>query len=968
MRKKEKGFAFLDPAHAGGESEKPSQRKIVTSGVTTPAPESVNGEIEEQGEKKKSKKKKDGDDKSKTEDSKVSGGKSKRTEEVKEDVKPKTNVDRANAALKEEYHFSETDLANFVDENALSHEDIGSLVKLVQYKMVAKLVESHVRVKDLAHLTLYKLFLKHSQQDPAFLGVRTLPLEKYSDFLAELRQILAPFDEIHPHINRDLVRLDKFDEDMNLADNQFQFASYIRNVQKCLSFPDLIRLCKINTCLGFSDDVAVDNPTHDPEMRAFIDDFRSKHKTNHISLFKARKPPGSKGTIPARQFCWLFHDMFGGETSIRFSRQAQVASRTEKGHKSEPKKSSDSVRSHGGDSEVRQDGRPEIIDAAMFSKHKAEKADEETVPLKRDNSQEFILNQLHTYFFEYLGLNQIMHHKASLVDINFDFFWNIVYYFLETKIFSYLYTRRPENASLDTKETLKRTLEEYKQKLADSTDPQVQTALKHTIDFLQQQIDKLERPEEKAANKLREQQGNWKKALKEIFLFYSKQQKVAKKDKTFDNYKDELTNMSVGEWLRFCKDFGLNPQHWEKREVDQKVKEKIDMLAKEVNNHTLNSVYKLESMGNLGIGYDSFEKILKKVCLKLSDVYGFEEEKLFDAFSRMGLLDGQYKDRMRMINKPFFNALHYPSMQPFKKEDNITFKVKVPNALKNQEVFNRLYDQALSDNQTRQIINDLNSQAGTSGKAVVINQQGQLEFEGGQSVLSPMQERKSSAGILRSGNTASQHLLGSADPSIPGRGLKGGNRARKGRPVFYLDNPDSYVIRERARHLQDNNKKFTWEHLERMNINELKGLTQVNFDPASLIGAEDDEDRLYMQEYAKVANTNRHVVERHDRDQRNLQHYGDIKKNSQGGGQGGGGAGGNGYYPAPSDSPNSKSQNLGRPPALPTVKSHQSLLRPPNSNNGNFTRAGTIAQQINEKHRQSLENASKGKPTSNYNK
>jgi pyruvoyl-dependent arginine decarboxylase (PvlArgDC) len=115
MRKKERNFAFLDPAHAGGESEKPSQRKIVASGITTPAPESVDGDIEEQGEKKKSKKKKDGDDKSKTEDSKVSGGKPKKTEEVKEEVKPKTNVDRANAALKEEYHFSETDLANFVD-------------------------------------------------------------------------------------------------------------------------------------------------------------------------------------------------------------------------------------------------------------------------------------------------------------------------------------------------------------------------------------------------------------------------------------------------------------------------------------------------------------------------------------------------------------------------------------------------------------------------------------------------------------------------------------------------------------------------------------------------------------------------------------------------------------------------------------------------------------------------------------
>lgn len=31
--------------------------------------------------------------------------------------------------------------------------------------------------------------------------------------------------------------------------------------------------------------------------------------------------------------------------------------------------------------------------------------------------------------------------------------------------------------------------------------------------------------------------------------------------------------------------------------------------------------------------------MLKKVCLKLSGIYGFEEEKLLDAFSRMGLLD-----------------------------------------------------------------------------------------------------------------------------------------------------------------------------------------------------------------------------------------------------------------------------------------------------------------------------------------
>lgn len=88
---------------------------------------------------------------------------------------------------------------------------------------------------------------------------------------------------------------------------------------------------------------------------------------------------------------------------------------------------------------------------------------------------------------------------------------------------------------------------------------------------------------------------------------------------------------------------------------------------------------------------------------------------------------------------------------------------------------------------------------------------------------------------------------------------------------------DSYVVRERARHIQDNNKKFTWESLEKMNINELKGITQVNFDPATLIGNEDEEDRLYMQEYMKVSKSNRNPTKQiHDR--RRLEDYGDLNR------------------------------------------------------------------------------------------
>jgi len=59
----------------------------------------------------------------------------------------------------------------------------------------------------------------------------------------------------------------------------------------------------------------------------------------------------------------------------------------------------------------------------------------------------------------------------------------------------------------------------------------------------------------------------------------------------------------------------------------------------------------------------------------------------------------------------------------------------------------------------------------------------------------------------------------------------------------------SYLVLERQRHIQDDKKKFTWESLEKMNLNELKGLTNMNFEPEDYIGEEDEEDKLYMREY-----------------------------------------------------------------------------------------------------------------------
>lgn len=67
-----------------------------------------------------------------------------------------------------------------------------------------------------------------------------------------------------------------------------------------------------------------------------------------------------------------------------------------------------------------------------------------------------------------------------------------------------------------------------------------------------------------------------------------------------------------------------------------------------------------------------------------------------------------------------------------------------------------------------------------------------------------------------------------------------------------------------------------------MNINELKGITQVNFDPSSLIGNEDEEDRLYMQEYMKVSKSTRNPTKQ-IQDRRKLEDYGDLNKSQMNG-------------------------------------------------------------------------------------
>ena len=56
---------------------------------------------------------------------------------------------------------------------------------------------------------------------------------------------------------------------------------------------------------------------------------------------------------------------------------------------------------------------------------------------------------------------------------------------------------------------------------------------------------------------------------------------------------------------------------------------------------------------------------------------------------------------MKQVTKPFFHALHYPALMPFQKLDSQPAHTRQPNDKVNQEVFYRLYDRQMLENQAK---------------------------------------------------------------------------------------------------------------------------------------------------------------------------------------------------------------------------------------------------------------------------
>jgi hypothetical protein len=239
---------------------------------------------------------------------------------------------------------------------------------------------------------------------------------------------------------------------------------------------------------------------------------------------------------------------------------------------------------------------------------------------------------------------------------------------------------------------------------------------------------------------------------------------------------------------------------------------------------------------------------------------------------------------MKLMSKPFFCSQPFGAFQPFVKEDKVSIHVRQPNAQKNTAVFNRLYDAGFNPGQNkalRDAYEDVSAAELYFASKARVDSASHNNSEGRLS-KSPMR-----VGNRSSKNPSLDHSAGKQKPEILLGPRINKNLIQKGQtpkqsiPKAYQGTDpqnQSYVVRERVRHVQDVGKKFTWESLEKMNINELKGITNINFDPAALIGKEEDEDKLYMQEFTNISESNKNLMKQ-VREKQNFEHYGELKNN-----------------------------------------------------------------------------------------
>jgi hypothetical protein len=165
--------------------------------------------------------------------------------------------------------------------------------------------------------------------------------------------------------------------------------------------------------------------------------------------------------------------------------------------------------------------------------------------------------------------------------------------------------------------------------------------------------------------------------------------------------------MSIGEWMKFCSDFGV-AKIVDDFDDERKNPDRVKFRTSAVQVPFLQKIYKGEGQGGKGILHEAFVKILSTVAKNypIIDKNKPAKELLWAFYNEIGIDSSEIKTKMGSMKTQFFSqqradpsGIHCVGSEWQKKRRALkrVAIVKQPNPQINKEVFNRLFNLSTPD-------------------------------------------------------------------------------------------------------------------------------------------------------------------------------------------------------------------------------------------------------------------------------
>jgi len=264
-------------------------------------------------------------------------------------------------------------------------------------------------------------------------------------------------------------------------------------------------------------------------------------------------------------------------------------------------------------------------------------------------TQEDLMNTLISYITQSEAIHLEASYTQTEIKKGIDFNTLKIYtqnYFIENSSIN-LYT----NKHCTLVERMQKTINEYTDLIKQLKDEDITNAIK-LKKLLVGQLNVIQENRRVKCQKVVENE----KGLKEIFEFYCKQQLLIGKKATFEQLNTVLSNMNLGEFMKFCKDFNINLPSTKIKEVFKKtarMARELDFdLFKQVVQRISNEVinFKLQQLNNQ-ITKENKEKLLEEIQ-KLEKLTEEDRKKLLYEYMEINN-PAKYKKKMVGMVLPF---------------------------------------------------------------------------------------------------------------------------------------------------------------------------------------------------------------------------------------------------------------------------------------------------------------------------